>query len=303
MHTNLRLPIVFALLIISLLFFTSCSDVQQDLKLNNDGSGQMEVTIDLGEFISFFKGMEELGGDWDASDIPEDPNEEIEDKEVFEIRENSDGNDRAAPKEKDPMEAFMDKITDPTYDRDIDTLFSMLSIMPDSVRNVQTRLDLAERIFIRIKSPASSEALTMGIMLDFDNKAHYQKLMTFLESIDSNPTGDMMPMPISNDFFLVFDLDKSAGKLVIDSMNFNQTAESLQMGTGADVSEDMAMMEMMFGGVRYKSTIHVPGEVISCSNPDAIITKDNKVMLEYSLFDVMQKRVIPGFTINFRNRP
>jgi hypothetical protein len=113
----------------------------------------------------------------------------------------------------------------------------------------------------------------------------------------------MMPMPISNDFFLVFDLDKSAGKLVIDSMNFNQTAESLQMGTGADVSEDMAMMEMMFGGVRYKSTIHVPGEVISCSNPDAIITKDNKVMLEYSLFDVMQKRVIPGFTINFRNRP
>jgi len=76
-------------------------------------------------------------------------------------------------------------------------------------------------------------------------------------------------------------------------MGMGMTSDSV-MG-----SEEASMMEMMFGNSKIKSSIQVPGEVTSCTNKDAILTKDNRVLLEYKFMDVMKKGKIPGYTIYF----
>ena len=49
----------------------------------------------------------------------------------------------SAPVKKDAMTMLMERITDPAYDKNFDTLMSFLSIMPDSVRQQEKRPDLA----------------------------------------------------------------------------------------------------------------------------------------------------------------
>jgi len=62
----------------------------------------------------------------------------------------------------------------------------------------------------------------------------------------------------------------------------------------------MGMMEMMFGSSKVRTIVHVPGEVISCTNKDAVITKDERVIIEYDLLDVIKKGKVEGFIIKFK---
>ena len=60
------------------------------------------------------------------------------------------------------------------------------------------------------------------------------------------------------------------------------------------------MIEMMFGNSKIKSVIHIPGEVLSCTNPNAILTKDNKVIVEYPMMDVIKKGKLDGYKVIFK---
>ena len=101
--------------------------------------------------------------------------------------------------------------------------------------------------------------------------------------------------------FMVFDADMKAGIIKVDTVYYTGFME--EMGLSQDTmmnSEDLSMLEMMFGNSKIKSVIHVPGEVISCSNPDAILTKDNKVMLEYPMMDIIRAGKIDGYSVQFK---
>lgn len=100
--------------------------------------------------------------------------------------------------------------------------------------------------------------------------------------------------------FLVFDADMKAGWIRFDTVDYSALAPEMGMSSDSLMSsEDMGMMEMMFGNTKIKSVIEVPGEVTSCTNKDAILTKDNKVIVEYGFVDVIKKGKVPGYTIYF----
>ncbi|MBK9984631.1 MAG: hypothetical protein IPP15_20080 [Saprospiraceae bacterium] len=285
-----KLASLSALILISLLSLTSCGDIISDLKINPDGSGSLETTFDVGDLMSMAKGFQGMGTDSTGSTD--------DTMAVTTIVEP----DTAA---KDPMKLLIEKVTDPAYDRDVDTLMSILSIMPDSVKSKQTNLDLANKLSLRLVSPAKSANLKIGIVANFDNSKQLKEIMEYMESLNDKP--EMMasagPMGFQTKSFLLFDADMKSGQINVSPIDYGSV--SAQFGMSQDStssSENIGMLQMMFGNSKIKSVIQVPGEVLSCSNPDAILTKDNKVLLEYNFMDVINKGSIEGFTIHFQPR-
>ena len=91
------------------------------------------------------------------------------------------------------------------------------------------------------------------------------------------------------------------GWIKIDSIDYSSVSNEMGMaGDSTAGSEDMGMMEMMFGSSKVRYIVHVPGEVISCSNKDAVLTKDERVILEYDFLDVIKEGKVEGFTIKFK---
>lgn len=270
---------------ITLAGLTSCGDIQQDLRLNKDGSGTLETMIDIGELMSMANGFEDMGSEQDTFTDDMVPDTVVP----------------AAP--KDMMTLLMEKVSDPAYPLDFDTTMSFLSVMPDSVREKETRLDLVERMFVKMKSPANSANLSFGILMKFDNTAQLRELINYIENMDqtSNVVSGASPIGMDSETFLEFEVDMKAGWIKIDTILYKGFAEEMGISQDSAMSgENLAMMEMMFGNSKIKSVIHVPGEVLSSTNPDAILTKDDKVLVEYPMMDVIRKGRIDGYTIYFK---
>lgn len=265
---------------------SSCGDLNQNLYLNADGSGKLETTFDVGELLSMTKGLGNLDMGVDS----------ITDDNVPDTFPSTP----EAP--KDAMTLFMEQITDPGHARDVDTLILLTDIMPDSVRQKDTRPDLSKKMAMRIISPANSGDLTVGFVMNFDNTDQLREMVAYMKTFDQKP--DMMsggPMPMEADNFLSFDSDMKSGWIKVDTILYTDLA--LQMGMSGDSTmsaEDMGMVEMMFGNSKLKTVIHVPGEVLNCSHPLAILTKDNKVIVEQSFMEVIKKGKFDGFVINFK---
>ncbi len=276
------------LILISLLGLTSCGDIISDLKINPDGSGSLETTFDVGDLMGMAKGFQGMGTD--STGFTDDSMPVT----TMVIPDTT---------AKDPMKLLIEKFTDTAYDRNVDTLMSILTIMPDSVKSKQTNLDLAKKLSLRLVSPAKSANLKIGIVANFDNSKQLKEIMEYMESLNDKP--EMMasagPMGFQTKSFLLFDADMKSGLINVSPIDYS--AVSSQFGMSEDStssSENLGMLQMMFGNSKIKSVIRVPGEVLSCSNPNAVLTKDNKVLLEYNFMDVINKGSIEGFTIHFQ---
>src|SRR5688500_10028488 len=263
MRFNLHFFPVLCIAIIALTGLMSCGDIQQDLRLNKDGSGTLETIIDAGELLTMAKGFENMGSDHDTFSDDMTPDTLI----------------TTPPVEKEEMTKLIDKITDPSNNRDLDTTMSYISIMPDSLRQKETRPDLLEKMFVRIKSTAGSDDLSFGILMNFDHTKQLREMINHLESL--NETSSMVsgssPVGMDSETFMAFDADMKEGWIRVDTVMYAGFSEQMGLPQDSAGTEDMSMMEMLFGNSKIKSVIHVPGEVLSCTNPDAILTKDNRV--------------------------
>jgi len=272
---------------LALMSLTSCGDIEQNLIIKADGSGTLETSFEVGEMMSMLKGFEDAGVEDDTLPV---------DKEVDAITP-----DVEAP--KDPMQLLIDKVTNPEYAKDFDTIIPLVSIMPDSIQKKESRPDLVKKLAVRMKSPASSSDLTIGLIMNFDNQAQLQELVKYMETMDNSSSTVMAaasPGGMKAENFLVFDADLKAGWIRFDSVDYTSMSEEFGMSSDSLMTgEDMGMMEMMLGSTKIRSIIHVPGDVKSCTNKEAIITKDNKVIIEYGLMDAIKQGKIPGYTIHF----
>jgi hypothetical protein len=272
---------------------TSCGDIQQDLYLKADGSGKLEASFELGEMMSMMKGFTDVN----VSDVTLEeemtPDTIAQDPMIV----------------QDPMEALMERITDPAHAVDFDTLISIVSMMPDSVKSKQTRPDLTKNIWMRIQSPALSDELTMGMVIEFTDQTQLRHIINHLDTIDGNamtmpsPGGTGAGAGFPKEVFLTFNSDMKAGVLTVDTVDYGSIKAEMDMsmmtGDSLDTGEDMGIMEMMFGNSKIRTIIHVPGEVLSCSNKDAILTKDNRVIVEHEFMEVMKSGKVPGYEIKF----
>lgn len=277
---------MLAVAVMAILGLSGCGDIEHNLRINADGSGSLETSFNIGEMMGMMKGFSQM---------------DMMDTTLYPVGENDTTS--VTPKEpKDPMQDLMEQVTSPDFDRDFDTLISFLNIMPDSVKEKETRPDLVNKLAVRIKSPAKSADLVIGLVMNFDHQAQLQELVDYMETIDSNSNvlGGASPGGLKSEAFLVFEADLKAGWIRFDSMDYSSVSAGFGMTSDSLMSsEDMGMMEMMFGGTKIKSIVHVPGELISCTNTDAILTRDNRVIVEYGFMDAVRKGKVEGFTIYF----
>lgn len=289
MRLNSILTYLFSLLTIAFLF-TSCGDIQQDLYLNADGSGKQEASFDLGEMMSMMKGFGDMGMPDDSTSddmMPVDTGYTIPPDTA----------------KKDAMQLLIERVTDPAYDHDFDTIINLMDAMPDSLKHKENRPDLLNKIAMHLKSPANSAELVVGLVISYDSYQQLQDVMNHLDTLDKS--NEMVPGSIaggiSKKSFMVYDADLKAGWIKIDSTDYSQFGSEFGMSTDSLLGgEDTSMLEMMFGSSKIRSVIHVPGEVTSCTNKDAIITKDDKVIIEYDFLDAFKKGKLPGYTIYFK---
>lgn len=271
----------FFSVIISILL-TSCGDLEQQLVLRQDGSGKLETSFDIGELIGMAGGLSGLGMDYDT--LSDDSVPDMPDTIIV----------------KDPMQEYIKMITDPNHAIDVDTTISLYSIMPDSVKANNDRPDLVNKMAIRLRSKANSNDLLMGLVMNFDNPGQLKEMVHYLQNLDNASTaaiGPSMSMDANN--FLAFDADMKAGWIRVDTIRYEDFAMDMGMSGDSTSSEDMGMMEMMFGNSKLKTIIQVPGDVISCTHSNAILTKDNKVIVEQPFLDVIKGGKYDGFTITF----
>jgi hypothetical protein len=285
------LTVIFAFSLFALISLSSCGDFQHEIVIHPDGSGTIEASFDLGEMMSMMKGFDDAG-------VPDDT---ISDDDIHE-----DTSTMLEPeKAKDPMQQIMDKVTDPNYAQEFDTLLSFAQIMPDSVITKETRMDLVNRFSMHMKSPANSSDLTIGLMIKYDNLKQLHEITNYLDTFSSQEKvmPGMMGGGINKSTFYLYDADLKEGWIRFDSMDYSSF--NTEMGMTSDStsgSEDLGMMQMMFGNSKIRTIVHVPGEVKSCTNKDAVITKDDQVIIEYDFLDVLKKGKVEGFTIKFKPR-
>jgi len=284
---------LFALLSCCLAIFllTSCGDIQQEYFINSDGSGKMEASFDLGEMMSMMKGFQDMG-------VPDDT---LNDDDMPEDTSLMNETEPEAP--KDPMQLIMERVTDPNYALEFDTLMHLDKIMPDSVKATIKRMDLVRKMALHMKSPANSADLTMGIVMNYDNLEQLHEMINHLDSIGGSES--VMPGGMSGGMgkgtITVYEANLKDGWIKFDSTDYSAFNQEMgMMGDSTSGSEDMGMMEMMFGSSKIRTIVHVPGEVISCTNKDAVITKDERVIIEYDFLDVIRKGKVEGFTIKFK---
>lgn len=275
--------IAFTLCIIGL---SSCGDLQQDLYLKADGSGTLETTFDMGEFMSMMGELDGLSPDQDTLTDDHAP----------------DTISTNPPTQKDVMTLFIETISNPEHTVDVDTIMPLISLMPDSIRQKETRLDIAEKIDVRLRSPANSANVSVGILMDFENKIQLEEMIEYFQTMDQGTgmIGNSSPMSMESESFLSFDMNLKEGWIKIDTMSYGKVVSEFGISQDSSATgEDLGMMEMMFGNSKIRTVIHVPGEVLSCTNKNAILTKDNRVIVEFPFMDAINKGQLDGFTIAF----
>lgn len=271
---------------ICLFALSSCGDLEQELFLNKDGSGRLETSMDVGELLGIGRSLENMGSDIDSvtDDFTID---------TFTIQPEDEA--------KDAMQLFMEKVTDPAYDKNVDTTFTLYDAMPDSAKVSDPNPEMSKKINLRVQSPANSGDLKIGVIMNFRNVVELRDQIRYLQDLEKvSSVSGSAGLPIDSQTFLVFDTDMKAGWIKVDTIQYEDVAVGFGLNQDSTKSsEDEAMMEMMFGNSKIKSVIHVPGEVISCTNKDAILTKDNKVIVEQSFLEAMKAKRFNGFTIHF----
>ena len=281
MHLRNSLPIAICIVVLLGFLTTSCGDIEHHVVLKPNGSGTMETSFDMGEMMSMIQGFDDMGTeDITISDSIAEPEEQ---------------------KPSDPMDALIKRVTDPTHDKDFDTTFTLLSIMPDSVKQKQKDLKMAEKINVRMRSPALSSSLIIGMVMSFDNPEQLQDIVKYLAEMESAPgvMESASPGGLQPENFISFDIDMKAGWIKIDPIDYTAAAAEMGMVGDSTSAEDMGMIEMMVGSTKIRSIFEVPGDVKSCTNKDAILTKDNKVIVEYGFLDALKKGKVEGYTIHF----
>jgi len=297
--------LLFCGALLSGIFLAGCGDIQQDLILNANGSGTLETTFDLGEMMSMIGSLKDAVPTDEPEPEPAPADKKKDKSKASDSKKDKGKTAEAAPEEPegDLMDNLIEKVTDPAYAQAFDTLIPIASIMPDSVREKDTRPDLVDRIQLRIQSPANSASMAFGVRMQFDSPAQLREIVSHLEQLDSNSSG-VMPSggsQMPSESFLVFDADMKAGWIRFEDVDYSEASGEFGMsGDSTMTAEDLGMMEMMFGSTKIKTVIHVPGEVISCTEPTAVLTKDNKVIVEHGMMEVLREKVLKGYQVTFK---
>ncbi len=238
---------ILTLLLVSQLFF-GCSDVTNELWIDDDGSGRLEISVDLASF---------LPQDLQDSVLP------------------SDSSDTGT----DEMEALFSLLIKDGVVQQIDTVISLRDVLtpPDSVEVSAKAEKMYESMSLHLSGDSVSGVALASLHLEFENEADFEELMDPLQG--SATRSDSLDLEIEK-FKEDFSIDIDRGIIRLPFMKppanlpndtpdeFSQGLESMQ-GDDEESKQMRAMLEELMGSIVTK--VHLPGKVEFSNDPNAII--------------------------------
>lgn len=269
------------------LLLCSCSDFENEVWINEDGSGKMTMNYDMSPMLAMAamaEGFEEAA---DPYGTEENVQEEIE---------------KSMESEQDIL-SLLEDLKDPTTMRDIDTSFYFYDVMPDSVKQKSKNPDLFKKVKFSLESNKKESKAIMGLEFDYDNIEDLKQIYREMELLSDKPGAGGSPADGMKELVRTYDVDLKNGILTFPEQDFEgELGDSMQdseMDFESMDEEGLAMMKMMLGDAGVSVKVHLPGEVTSCDDPAATI-ESNTVYFKDSFFDLMEAKKLKGRVIKFK---
>ena len=277
--------ILFIFLSLAVLIFTSCSDFENDIYINADGSGSVSMKYDASEMISMVEMMKGMEG----------MEEGTEDEEEIEIDENIEGQD---------FESIMNGLGNPSNLQDVDSTFNFYEVMPDSVRNTIENPELLKNISMTINTSKSDMTAVMGMDMKYNSLEELEQIFDTMRQMGNDNDDGPNQMEGFKELLRNYDVDFKKGIVTLPEQEYSGDLGA-DSGEMPDVDfenmseEESGMMDMMIGDKGYVTTLHLPGKVISCDDPDAIID-GNTITIKDSYMTLMKEKKFKARTINYK---
>lgn len=269
--------------------FCSCEDYKNEIWINEDGSGKVEMSYDMSSMISMMQMMEGMEG-MDEEDSGEDVEEENSDNE--EITE-------------DNFMSIFDNMGEGMAGmEDLDTTLVVYDVMPDSVKQKLSNPELMKKMSFSFYANKAESSAMFNMSVEYDSKEERDQIFdSFAEMAEGNDADAQGKIEDFKQMIRQYDLDLEKGVVLIPEQDFTgDFAEGMgdqDMDFENMDEEELAMMEMMMGDAGILTTIHLPSEVISCDDKSAKI--DGKtITFKDSYMDLLKDKKMKGREIKFK---
>ncbi len=266
----------FFFLLIACQFILGCSDITNELWIEKDGSGRMEIFLDVASFL------------------PQDLMSAM----------NSDSLSSASGTDEID-DLFKSMLMDGEVQQ-VDTSFSLLEVLnpPDSVQLTDKEKESLESILITFKGDTTTGTAIATLAFEFQNENSFEELMDPIQKQASrSDTLAQQILQFKED--LVIDMERGIIRLPHMKPPTNlpeDTPDDLNIGLESLQGEDeesvqmQEMLQTMMGNIVTK--VHLPGKVQFTNDPNAEID-GNTVIFKRSIFSFTMEDSITPWLIKF----
>ncbi len=268
------------------LFMTSCADITNEVWVNKDGSGKVDISMDMGEMmgmIEMMASMEEGMKDGEESEEDSDTDEGEDEEDMFSMLGMSGSG---------KME-------------NVDTSFNFYDVMPDSIRNKLENPELFRKMSMTTRMNKEESEMFLQMSFEYDSPEERDEIINSIGQLSEKGDENAEKINQFKEMMRQYDADLEKGIVTIPEQDFSSEfaedmgGEEMDMDFDNMSEEDMAMMQMMMGDAGFITTMHLPDEIISCDDKSAEID-GNTITIKDSYMDLMKNKKFAGRTIKFK---
>lgn len=253
--------------IFAIVFFSSCGDVKDEMWIEQDGSGKMHYTMDLSNSIAMIQMMGSMS------------------------------EDTLGGGDMDMMGSFFEEMGG----ENVDTTMNFADFGDEVNIDDPQKAKLMRNISLNLKADKEEGSAMMKMMINFDSFGQLKEMFDLLGEADMEETPGGAP-----NIGELFGGTNLGADYSFDKKKFFRAGGEMggmgdMMGEEGGSDEDMAMLQMMFGGATISSEYHFPYKVKSVSDPNAVV-KGNTVFIEQDMMDLMKSEKVDDLEIKFKKK-
>jgi len=261
----------YLVLFISALFLLSSCSMKEEIWLEKDGSGKLEITMDMSEM------MGNAGAMFGAM-LPS---------------ENDDSN--MMPKFDENAEAT-------------DSSFTFLSTLPDSIKDGLEKPEDFERMQMRMVSNPKEKEMEFKMAFDFESFTDldylFKRFKDLGEAAGNDQNSNMMLQSMNQDSYADnYILSKKSftrKSMKIDTDQFKEMTGDMEDFDPEDEKTQM-MLKMFFGNATFSTVYHFPKSIKSVNIKNAEV--DGKtVSVRYPFLEYMESGNLEKMEVKFKRR-
>lgn len=291
------------IIISSLLLLASCADYNNDIYINEDGSGKVSMSYDASEMMGMIEMMKSIEGmeenDSDSNDNDQEEPSMGDGEDVIDEDSKEDSKD-------DLIGGFMSSMTSadgPSLEMDMDTTINFYNEMPDSIKNKLSKPELLKKVNFSILSNKAQGKMVMGMDLSYDSMEELGEMYSEMSKLNDGDDDMGKTLDSFKDLIRNYEADFKKGVITLPEQDFKGGMADM-MGAGMNMSEgelgeeEKGMMDMMIGDAGVVTKLHLPGKVISCDDPKAII-EGKTVTIKDLYSELMENKRMKARSVKF----